>query len=95
MNQAHEKCLVHLVLGGARSGKTAFGMRLAEEAAREKWMIATAEPFDDEMKARIEQHRQERDHSWRIVEEPLDLLDALQCYAAHDRVLLVDCLPFG
>ena len=43
----------HLVIGGARSGKTAYGMRLAVECDLDQWMIATAEAGDAEMRERI------------------------------------------
>ncbi len=92
MSERAEHGRAFLVLGGARSGKTAFGMRLATEHKLEKWMVATAEAGDPEMKARIARHRAERGDDWHVVEEPVDLLGALKRIARRDRVVLVDCL---
>lgn len=82
----------HLVTGGARSGKTACAMRLAEQAGQEKWMIVTAQASDAEMERRIEKHRAERGESWRVVEEPVDLAGCLERTQDLGRVVVVDCL---
>lgn len=81
-----------LVLGGARSGKSAFAERLAGEIGLTKTYLATATPGDDEMKARIAQHQKQRGGGWTTVEEPLALVDALTREATVGRVVLVDCL---
>ena len=81
-----------LILGGARSGKS----RLAEQRARDSGLavvfIATGEPGDEEMRARIAAHRRRRPGEWRTVEAPLALGAALEREAKADRLLLVDCL---
>ena len=82
----------HLVTGGARSGKTACALRLAEQSGLEKWMIATAESGDAEMAERIAKHRAERGDGWRVVEEALDLAGALERELHRGRVIVVDCL---
>jgi adenosylcobinamide kinase/adenosylcobinamide-phosphate guanylyltransferase len=82
----------HLVLGGARSGKTAYGLALSGASGLEKWLVATAEPSDAEMEHRIALHRAERDDSWRVVEEPIHLQPALIDLCRSDRIVLVDCL---
>jgi adenosylcobinamide kinase / adenosylcobinamide-phosphate guanylyltransferase len=82
----------HLVLGGARSGKTAYALALADGSGLEKWMIATARAEDDEMAARIELHRKERGAEWRLVEEPLRIAEAIIDQARSDRILVIDCL---
>ena len=83
-----------LVLGGARSGKTAFALRSAQALAgrdRPLVLIATAEALDEEMTERIAHHRLERGDRWRTVEAPLALPRAVsQCEAAD--VVVVDCL---
>jgi adenosylcobinamide kinase/adenosylcobinamide-phosphate guanylyltransferase len=81
---------ITLILGGARSGKSARALILAGDALRV--MIATAEALDDEMIDRIARHKAERDSGWRLVECPLDLAAAILGAAAPDRVLVVDCL---
>jgi adenosylcobinamide kinase/adenosylcobinamide-phosphate guanylyltransferase len=79
-----------LVIGGARSGKSAFAEQLALQSARPRRYIATAQAWDDEMRARIAAHQRQRGPDWTSVEAPLDLAAALQ--AAHgDEVVLVDC----
>jgi adenosylcobinamide kinase/adenosylcobinamide-phosphate guanylyltransferase len=81
-----------LVLGGARSGKSAYAQRLAESAAPERLYLATAEAGDEEMAARIARHRAGRGAGWATREEPLDLPDALRAEARPGRAVLVDCL---
>ena len=79
-----------LVVGGARSGKSAFAERLITASGRARRYITTAEAWDDEMRDRIARHRQDRGAAWTTVEAPLDLAAALA--AAHpDEAVLVDC----
>ena len=79
---------VTLVLGGARSGKSAYAERLA--GGGDVVYIATAQAGDGEMAARIAQHRGSRPAHWTTVEEPLRLTDAIE---RHDgATVLVDCL---
>jgi adenosylcobinamide kinase/adenosylcobinamide-phosphate guanylyltransferase len=81
-----------LVLGGARSGKSAFAERLVRDRARKRVYLATATPGDDEMQARIAHHRLARGDGWRTVEEPLELTQTLVLESAKDCAVLVDCL---
>lgn len=84
-----------LILGGARSGKSALAGRRAEAFARVVW-VATAEAHDAEMAERIARHRAERPAHWATVEEPLYLAAALRRHAGNtagaDVCLVVDCL---
>lgn len=84
-----------LVLGGARSGKSAFAQAAAEALAAESGgrlvMVATAQAFDSEMVERIDRHRRDRGPAWTTVEAPLDLAGALGGLGAGD-VVVVDCL---
>lgn len=81
-----------LILGGARSGKSAYAERLAFMSGKEVVYLATAQSRDDEMQARIEQHRARRNDAWITVEEPLELAAALRRWSTPERLVLVDCL---
>jgi len=81
-----------LVLGGARSGKSAYAQKLAESAAPERLYLATAEAGDEEMAVRIARHQAERGDGWTTVEEPLELAETLAAAARPGRAVLVDCL---
>jgi adenosylcobinamide kinase / adenosylcobinamide-phosphate guanylyltransferase len=81
-----------LILGGARSGKSAHAEQLATASGKRVIYLATAHAGDVEMEARIEHHRQRRDRGWRTVEEGHVLGDALLRWNAPDTLLLVDCL---
>lgn len=82
-----------LILGGARSGKSAHGERLAAQSGCHVTYIATAQVHDDsEMHARIEAHRARRPEHWGLEEAPLALGDAIDRNARADHLLLVDCL---
>lgn len=83
---------VVLVGGGARSGKSGFGLRYVEERFDRGVFLATAEAGDEEMAERIRRHRAERGPFWRTAEEPLDLAGALEREASGCEPILVDCL---
>ncbi|MGF1445635.1 MAG: bifunctional adenosylcobinamide kinase/adenosylcobinamide-phosphate guanylyltransferase [Pikeienuella sp.] len=78
-----------LVLGGARSGKSARALALCPAP---HGFIATAEALDGEMAERIARHRAERGPSWALAEAPLELAAAIAAEAAPGRHLLIDCL---
>ena len=84
-----------LVLGGARSGKSAFAQGAAEALAAETGgrlvMVATAQAFDSEMAERIARHQKDRGPAWTTLEAPLDIASALEALGAND-VVVVDCL---
>ncbi|MGO4260353.1 bifunctional adenosylcobinamide kinase/adenosylcobinamide-phosphate guanylyltransferase [Lysobacter sp. TAB13] len=80
-----------LILGGARSGKSALAERLAS-SFDEVVYIATAQALDGEMSERIAHHRARRPAQWACIEEPFALADTLRAQAAPGRCLLVDCL---
>jgi adenosylcobinamide kinase / adenosylcobinamide-phosphate guanylyltransferase len=80
-----------LILGGARSGKSALAERLAGDSGDVVY-IATAQSGDEEMAARIAHHRERRPSSWRSVEEPIHLAAVLRENARPGRCVLVDCL---
>lgn len=79
-----------VIIGGARSGKSAFAEKLVMESGRPRVYIATAQPWDDEMRIRIDQHVKDRGDGWRTEEAPRDLLAPLARVGAGEAVLL-DC----
>ncbi len=81
-----------LILGGARSGKSAQACALALACGKPVTFVATATASDAEMQARISRHQQERPSHWQLVEAPLALADSVRQHAAAERCLLVDCL---
>ena len=86
---------VHLITGGARSGKSTFAedlaCRLCSDSSR-RCYIATAEVTDDEMKARIDRHRERREGKFYTVESPVELGKAIAENSDRADVILVDCL---
>jgi len=83
-----------LILGGARSGKSAFAERLARERGGATLYVATAEAGDEEMACRIAAHRAARPLDWRTLEEPLTPAARLAEDGALTGVatVLLDCL---
>jgi adenosylcobinamide kinase/adenosylcobinamide-phosphate guanylyltransferase len=84
----------HLILGGARSGKTnhaiTLGTRLADERRASGVYVATAQALDEEMRHRIDLHRAQRPAAWTTVEASSRLASALSTQPS--AILLVDCL---
>jgi adenosylcobinamide kinase/adenosylcobinamide-phosphate guanylyltransferase len=81
-----------LIIGGARSGKSELAARLAAASGRDVLVLATMQPRDDELRARVAAHRASRPAAWRTVEEPLRVLDALRAQAPAGSFVLLDCL---
>ena len=81
-----------LILGGAKSGKSALAQRLAEAAGGRLVYLATAQARDPEMAARIARHQAQRGPAWSTREEPLELVRALGELDRPQQVVLVDCL---
>ena len=91
-----------LILGGARSGKSARAAAVAESwlsnvTESEKTnslllLVATAEAFDTEMTERIHRHQAERSAQWQVIEEPVDLVGVLQANIEGKQICVVDCL---
>jgi adenosylcobinamide kinase/adenosylcobinamide-phosphate guanylyltransferase len=80
---------VTLVLGGARSGKSRHAESLC---SGERHYVATAQAFDEEMKARIAKHQEDRGAAWVTHEVNHDLAGKLREIDGVGRVILVDCL---
>jgi adenosylcobinamide kinase/adenosylcobinamide-phosphate guanylyltransferase len=83
-----------LFVGGCRSGKSGLAQRWAETAAPQQSFFATARPIDESMNERIARHRSLRGTSWDCVEEPLNVLAAMQTAARSGSALLLDCVSF-
>jgi adenosylcobinamide kinase/adenosylcobinamide-phosphate guanylyltransferase len=81
-----------LILGGARSGKSAYAQRLAAGLGGPVLYVATAEAGDEEMRARILAHQAERPAGWRTCEAPRNTGAAIEAAAGDARVVIVDCL---
>ena len=81
-----------LVLGGARSGKSAYAERRALSYSNAPIYVATSRIWDDEMSDRVTKHRLRRGEEWTTIEEPHDLVGALGRVDDEGAVALVDCL---
>ena len=82
----------HLVLGGARSGKSRHAVALAQAVPGRVAFVATAIPADPDLRARIARHRAERPRDWLTVEEPFELASACRRLAGGADLVIVDCL---
>lgn len=78
------------ILGGARSGKSAFALELAKRAGKKKVFIATAVPSDSEMKQRIKEHKKNRPRDWETIEITKDLDKEIE--QQKNGTILIDCL---
>jgi len=80
------------VIGGARSGKSAFAQTLIRQCGLPATYVATAEALDDEMKRRIGRHKKDRPQVWPTVEAPYAMPSRLASCAVPGQAVLVDCL---
>lgn len=93
---------VTLILGGARSGKSRYAQQIAQQTTVDKsrrqapaariLFVATASASDDEMRAKIQRHRDERPNHWTTVEELLDLPGVIAREGPRHDLALTDCL---
>ena len=82
---------ITLLLGGARSGKSSYAQRLAEESGKSVTYLATAQALDDEeMSARIQKHQSERPSHWQTLEIPLDV--AAHVSEIKSDLVILDCM---
>jgi adenosylcobinamide kinase/adenosylcobinamide-phosphate guanylyltransferase len=84
--------LIELIIGGARSGKSALAEKKARNSQKQICYIATATFGDAEMAERIKHHQQNRPFSWQVTEEPIRLAWAIERNIQADKIILVDCL---
>ncbi len=83
--------LSHLILGGARSGKSRFAVAQLVSRSRVAF-VATAQAGDRDMAQRIRRHRADRPPHWETIEEPLDLVGALDKLDGRADAVLIDCV---
>jgi adenosyl cobinamide kinase/adenosyl cobinamide phosphate guanylyltransferase len=81
----------HLVLGGARSGKSRYALEQAARSRGRVAFLATARALDGDMAARIARHRAERPPRWTTLEEPQEVVAACRRAAATHDLVVVDC----
>ena len=84
-----------LITGGARSGKSTFAERKAKELGDKILYIATAIPFDDEMKDRIKKHQNSRPAYWKTWEGYRGVGKELEALGTGDKKydgVLIDCI---
>ena len=84
--------MLQLILGGARSGKSRLAEQLASDSHLAVTYIATSQPLDGEMTARVAHHRERRPSEWGLIEEPVELARVLKENASPNHCLLIDCL---
>ncbi len=89
MQECHRKSVM-LVLGGVRSGKSRFALEIASRTS-DVTFVATARVSDDEMRKKINRHRNERPSHWETREEPLNLAGAITS-TSSGQLVVVDCL---
>lgn len=80
------------ITGGARSGKSTFAEKMAQQLGGPVTYIATAYPSDGEMQDRIKKHRQQRPQHWSTVEEPLHVSRVIKKVGDRPGIILLDCL---
>ena len=80
------------ILGGARSGKSRFAQELAAKLGKRVLFVATGEPLDEEMSARIEAHKRSRSPAWKTLEAPTNVAKAMRDKIGDAEVVIVDCL---
>jgi len=82
----------HLVIGGAKSGKSLHAEKIISVATPPYFYVATAEILDDEMAERIRHHKKRRGRNWITYEEPLKLNELLENLIQTPSPILVDCI---
>ncbi|WP_319371080.1 bifunctional adenosylcobinamide kinase/adenosylcobinamide-phosphate guanylyltransferase [uncultured Ilyobacter sp.] len=80
------------VTGGARSGKSSFAENHVAESKLKRVYLATSIPFDDEMKLRVEKHKEQRGEKWLTIEAYKNLYEILQDKVNDEKIILLDCL---
>ena len=80
------------ILGGARAGKSRFAQELAAKQKKRVLFVATCEPRDEEMDARIKAHQRSRPRNWKTLEVPTDIAKAMRGKTGDAEVVIIDCM---
>jgi len=80
-----------LIGGGVRSGKSAFAIQHGRRLGARRAFVATAQGLDEEMRARIAQHRADRGADFTTIEEPIAVPAVIERLRDVD-VVVIDCL---
>jgi len=83
---------IMLLLGGARSGKSHYAQQLAMELGDKVLFVATGEGLDEEMQARIDEHKKNRPQNWWTLELPTGIGKGIEKGIGDAGVVLIDCL---
>jgi adenosylcobinamide kinase / adenosylcobinamide-phosphate guanylyltransferase len=86
----HKKII--FITGGARSGKSMYALKVSSVISGNKAFIATAEALDEEMKDRIEKHRNQRGKGWDTCEESLRIAEVVKTAGMKYSAIVLDCL---
>ena len=81
-----------LILGGARSGKSYYAQEMAKLSGGKVLFVATATAGDEEMRDRIEKHKQSRPAAWRTLEVAVDIGKEIETAIKDEQVVIVDCI---
>ncbi len=81
-----------LILGGARSGKSTLAQEMANERGGTVLFVATAEPGDEEMAARIEAHKLARPAHWTTLEATMGLGPRITEALRDEKTVVIDCI---
>jgi len=85
--------MIKFIIGGARSGKSAYAESVASASGRELIYIATASAGDSEMSERIKNHKERRGKNWQTIEEEIDISAIIEQLAtSNQKLILIDCL---
>ena len=83
---------ITFIIGGSRSGKSAFALQMARQKKQKVAFIATAQALDKEMRQRISLHKRNRPQNWETFEEPHNLVSTIKKISPKYRIIIVDCL---
>lgn len=83
---------ITFILGGARSGKSSYAVKIAEAEKVKVAFIATCSALDGEMRRRIKKHKKTRPPHWKTFEDIKDIPVLLSDIGFEFDVIIIDCL---